>query len=588
MPLETTTPAASPVPEAPLRAPSRWVEREVSASTVDALVAQLGLARPLARVMAGRGVDSAGLADAWLAPRLQSLPDPLLLAGMAEAVERLVAALDRGETIGVFGDYDVDGVTSTTLLWEFLEALGARVVATLPDRLVEGYGLSRAGVDRLAGSGVKLIVTVDCGVTAHEEVDYARDRGLDVIVIDHHTVPVTLPRAVSVINPHRDDCRRGSEMLCAVGVTFNLCVAVRRHLRERGAFSATRPEPDLKAALDLVALGTVADVVPLVGENRVLVAAGLAAVRQGTRVGMRALLDVAGTRTSAIDAGTLGYQLGPRINAAGRLGDAMQAVQLLRSRDATEARRLAARLDAENAARRELERRIVAEAIRQVEASALLRAAPVLVVGDEGWHPGVVGIVASRLVDRFGRPAVVVGEGGRGSGRSVERFHLHEALCAVAAGAARGGLEGFGGHAHAAGVRLRAGALDQVREALVAEAAARLGTDELHRVHAHDGPLSLDEVDFALCQALERAAPCGRKNPEPTFLFRGVTPVGMRELAGGHLKATLESGRHVEMIAFGAAERAAQLGRTVDLLATPEINEFRGAKTLQLRVKDLR
>ncbi|MCC7107869.1 MAG: DHH family phosphoesterase [Deltaproteobacteria bacterium] len=306
MPLETTTPAASPVPEAPLRAPTRWVEREVNASTVDALVAQLELPRPRARVMAGRGVDSAGLADAWLSPRLQSLPDPLLLAGMAEAVERLVAALDRGETIGVFGDYDVDGVTSTTLLWEFLEALGARVVATLPDRLVEGYGLSRAGVDRLAGGGVKLIVTVDCGVTAHEEVDYARDRGLDVIVIDHHTVPVTLPRAVSVINPHRDDCHRGSEMLCAVGVTFNLCVAVRRHLRERGAFSATRPEPDLKGALDLVALGTVADVVPLVGENRVLVAAGLAAVRQGTRVGMRALLDVAGTRMSGIDAGTLG------------------------------------------------------------------------------------------------------------------------------------------------------------------------------------------------------------------------------------------------------------------------------------------
>lgn len=587
MPLESNSTKANP-PPAPLRAPTRWVEREASNQAVDALVAERGLPRPLARVMVGRGVDDVALADAWLSPRLQSLPDPLLLAGMAEAVERLVAAVERGETIGVFGDYDVDGVTSTTLLWEFLEALGAKVVATLPDRLVEGYGLSRTGVDRLAGSGATLIVTVDCGVTAHEEVDYARDRGLDVIVIDHHTVPVTLPRAVSVINPHRDDCHRGSEMLCAVGVTFNLCVAVRRHLRERGAFSATRPEPDLKSALDLVALGTVADVVPLLGENRVLVAAGLAAVRQGQRVGMRALLDVAGTRTSAIDAGTLGFQLGPRVNAAGRLGDAMQAVQLLRSQDPAEARRLAARLDSENAARRELERRIVADAIRQVEASALLRAAPVVVVGDEAWHPGVVGIVASRLVERFGRPAVVVGEGGRGSGRSVERFHLHEALCAVSKGEGGGGLEGFGGHAHAAGVRVRAGALDRFRDALMAEATAGLGSEEPHRVHSHDGPLTLDEVDFQLCRALQRAAPCGRKNPEPTFLFRDVAPVGMRELAGGHLKATLESRRHVEMIAFGAAERAAQLGRTVDVLATPEINEFRGALTLQLRVKDLR
>lgn len=581
---------APPLPavEVPSRAPTRWVERDAPPAVVDALVAAAGVPRPLARVMVGRGVGDPRQAEAWLSPRLQELPDPLKLAGMAEAIERLAHAVRRGETVGVFGDYDVDGVTSTTLLWGFLERLGVPVVATIPDRLVEGYGLSRGGVDRLAAAGAKLLITVDCGVTAHEEVDYAGERGLDVIVIDHHTVPVTLPRAVSVINPHRPDCARGSEMLCAVGVTFNLCLALRRHLREQGFFDAARPEPDLKEGLDLVALGTVADVVPLVGENRVLVAAGLQAVRQGRRVGMRALLEVAGTRRSAIDAGTLGFQLGPRINAAGRLGDAMQAVQLLRCQDEADARRLAGRLDAENAARRELERRIVAEAIRQVEASAELRGAPVVVVGDEAWHPGVVGIVASRLVERFGRPAVVVGEGGRGSGRSIERFHLHEGLCAVAAQPDAGGLEGFGGHAHAAGVRLRAGALGRFRQALTEVAAARLQEDDLHRVLPYDGNLAVADVDFALCRSLERAAPCGRKNPEPTFLFPAVSLVGMRELAGGHLKGTVDAARAVEVIAFGAAERAAQIGRTVELLATPEINEFRGAQTLQLRVKDFR
>ena len=578
-------PAKTP---APLRAPARWAEREAEAGAIDAVAVAGALSPPVARVLVGRGIDDASKVDGYLVPRLQALPDPLHLTGVAEAVERLAAALDRGETIGVFGDYDVDGVTSTTLLWDFLERLGARVVATIPDRLIEGYGLSRAGVDRLAAAGATLIVTVDCGVTAVAEVDDANAKGLDVVVIDHHTVPVTLPRAVAVINLHRTDCTRGSEALCAVGVTFNLCLALRRHLRERGFFSASRPEPDLKDALDLVALGTVADVVPLVGENRVLVSAGLAVVRQGKRTGMRALLEVAGTKLAAIDAGTLGYQLGPRLNAAGRLGDAMQAVRLLRATDALEARTLAVRLDGENGARRELERRIAAEAILQVEASEQLRSAPVLVVGDDAWHPGVVGIVASRLVERFGRPTVVVGEGGRGSGRSVERFHLHEALCAVAASPDRGGIDSFGGHAHAAGVRLQPGRFERFREALSEVAAARLDVADLQRVLLHDGPLDVVAVDFALCRALARAAPFGRKNPEPTFLFRGVAPVGLRELKGGHLKATLDSARHVEMIAFGAAERAAQIGRTIDVLATPEINEFRGAQSLQLRVKDFR
>jgi single-stranded-DNA-specific exonuclease len=409
---------------------------------------------------------------------------------------------------------------------------------------------------------------------------------VDVVVIDHHTVPVELPAAVAVINPHRADCTRGSEMLCAVGVTFNLVAAVKRALVARAWFDAApgglRPAPDLKTALDLVALGTVADVVPLVGENRILVHNGLKLLRQGRRLGMRALLDIAQVELADVDAGTLGFQLGPRVNAAGRLGDAMKAVALLRTADDDEAHRQAIRLDRENAARKDLERRIVAEAIAQVEQSALLREAPVIVVHDEGWHPGVVGIVASRLVDRFGRPSIVIGEGGRGSGRSIERFHLHEGLTAV-----KHTLAGYGGHAHAAGVRVAAGGVERFREELVQHARSVLSADDLHRVIVHDGPLAVSDVSLALVRALERAAPFGRKNPEPTFLFQSAALKNVRELPGGHVKGVVDPARGLEVIAFGAADRAGALARGVDFLATPELNTWRGASTLQLRVKDI-
>lgn len=580
----------------PLPRPSlSWTERVVDGALVDAVAAQHALPRAVARVLVGRGVSSLDAAAVYLQPSLKALPDPLRLAGVDAAVARIEHALARGERVGVFGDYDVDGVTSTTLLADFLEACGGDVTCTIPDRLVEGYGLSRAGVDRLVDAGCRLIVTVDCGVTNHDEVAYAAARGVDVVVVDHHTVPVELPRAFSVINPHRSDCTRGSEMLCAVGVTFNLAMALRRRLRERRWFSSSRPEPDLKDSLDLVALGTVADVVPLVGENRVLVHAGLKLLRQGKRAGMRALLDVAGVDATQVAAGDLGYQIGPRVNAAGRLGDAMQGVRLLRRHGEGMSKALAAALDAENAARREIEKQIVAEAIAQVERSPALREARAIVVGDERWHPGVVGIVASRLVDRFGRPAVVVGEGGRGSARSVERLHLHDALTRVKA-VVGDVITGFGGHHHAAGVRLAAGGLDRFRDAFLDDAQRALRPEDLHRVASHDGELDRGDLSFGFIDALENAAPFGRSNPEPTFVVSGVRMRGVRIVGTTHLKGTVDPaslpasvGRgRVDVIAFGAAEREAEWSGPVDLLASPEVNEFNGTKTVQLRVRDFR
>lgn len=573
--------ASSPRPKRAAK-PAKWLERTADPDVVRRLQDDADLPAPLARVMAGRGIDADG-AQPYLQPRLQQLPDPARLTGMQAAIDRLVFALKAKETVGIFGDYDVDGVTSTTLLWDVLEMLGGEVVATVPDRLVEGYGLSRAGVDRLVDGGAKLIVTVDCGVTAREEVAYAKEKGVDVIVIDHHTVPVELPAAVAVINPHRHDDDSGGEHLCAVGVTFNLCLALRRALRDQGLFTSSRPEPDLRKVMDLVALGTVADVVPLVQENRVFVQFGLKVMARGMRIGMDALLDVARLDRGRLASSALGFQLGPRINAAGRLGDAMKAVELLRSTSAPAAKRLAEQLDEENIARRDLEKRIVEQATKEIESSAEYDAARVLVVGDEDWHPGVVGIVASRLVERFGKPCVVVGSGGRGSGRSIPKFHLHEGLVAVSST-----LEGFGGHAHAAGVKVGAGKLGAFRDALVAHADEHLPAEDLGRVLLYDGDLPLEHIDEALCNVLRRAAPFGRANPEPVFRIPNVRPRAMRELNGGHFKAVVDRRRNIEAIHFGAIERMHEFDDTIDLLAVAEINEWKGTRRVQLRVRDFR
>lgn len=565
----------------PTRPTSRWEARPVQGADVDGLMDRHGVPEALARAMLGRGITDV-TAGAYLRPALRDLPDPSDLADMDRAIDRLAFSVRHGETVGIFGDYDVDGVTSTTVLWQVLEHLGVPVVATIPDRLAEGYGLSKAGVDRLVDGGAQLIVTVDCGVTAHDEVAYAVSRGVDVLVIDHHTVPVTLPNAVAVINPHRADCTRGAEHLCAVGVTFNLVMALRRHLRQTGFFTA-RAEPDLRDVLDLVALGTVADVVPLVEDNRVFVRHGLVHLARSARPGMAALLHVARVDPDQLSASTFGFALGPRINAAGRLGDAMQGVKLLRAQHPDKARRLAEHLDAENMARRSLEQMITEQATAQALALLESHTPHVLVVGDPGWHPGVVGIVASRLVDRFGRPAVVVGQGGKGSGRSVPAFHLHEALVAV-----QDTLAGFGGHAHAAGVKVADGGLETFRAALEAHAAAVLTADDLVRVMRHDGMLDLQDVDMGLVKQLGRAAPFGRANGEPTFVFPGLRAHGLRILKEKHVKGVVDPTRGVEFIGFGMVDKAPLFDGPVDLLATPQINTWRGMSRLQLRVRDVR
>ena len=568
----SAAPAPAPTPAAP---------------SDDAPAARLAAAlriHPLAaRVLVRRGLAAPDDAARFLSPRLEDLPDPSTMLGMTAAVDRIVRAVEAGERICCYGDYDVDGVTSTTLLSTFLRAAGADVETYVPHRLVEGYGLNAAAVERLAARGVKLLVTLDCGITSVAEVAHAARLGVDVVVVDHHTVPVELPAACAILNPHQPGCGYPSRHLAAVGVTFNLVLALRRRLRERNRFGPDRPEPNLRASLDLVALGTIADVVPLVEVNRTLVRFGLAELGKARRPGVRSLLRVAGVPAGEVTAGQVGFRIAPRVNAAGRLDDAGRGVRLLSTADAAEADALAEELDRENRARQEIERRMLEEAIEDA-AERVAAGARGLVLSRPGWHPGVVGIVASRIVERFHRPTVLVGisDGtGKGSGRSIPAFHLHEALSACS-----GHLQRFGGHRHAAGVTVAPEAIPAFREAFERHAADRLADEDLVPRVRLEGWVDAADLDERAATDIDRLAPFGAGNPEPVFGVRG-RPTRARQVGAGgvHLKLTLADR---EAIAFQMGDRLPLCSGVVEAAVSVGFDDWDGHRRLQLRVRDLR
>ncbi len=551
------------------------------------LASALGLPELVARVLVARGLGDPEAAAAFLSPDLGSLHDPFRLKDMDRAVARLRRALEAGERITVYGDYDVDGVTSTASLVRFLGAVGADVDAYIPRRLEEGYGLNLDAVERLAGQGTRLLVTCDCGVTAVEEVDRAVALGVDVVVIDHHRVPATLPRAAAILNPYQAGCDFPFQHLAAVGVVFNLLLALRRTLRDAGWFTDRGlSEPNLKQFLDLVALGTVADVVPLQDENRVLVAHGLQLLAEGRRPGIRALKAVAGVEAGQVTAGQVGFRLGPRINAAGRLDDARAGLRLLLAETEAEAMPLAEALDRANTERREIERRILGEAAALAETrDPALRG---LVLAGEGWHRGVVGIVASRIVERFHRPALVLAlEDGkaRGSGRSYAGFHLHDALVAC-----EGHLTRYGGHRAAAGLELPAGELGAFQAEFEAICADRLDPEDLVPILRADAEVDPADLTWELCAAVERLAPFGMGHPAPVLVVRGAQLegghlVGRRDDGPGHLKARLGE---VEAIGFDLGGELDTIARgPVDLAFTLGFNWWRGRARVQATIKAL-
>jgi len=547
------------------------------------LAAALNIAPLVARLLVLRGQDSPESARSYLGATLADLPDPFLMEGMTAAVERLIRAVENGERVRIHGDYDVDGISGTSLLVELLRLLGARVDYHIPLRLRDGYGLSADALRLAAGDGISLVVSVDCGVTAAAEARLARELGLDLIITDHHQVPPELPDALAVVNPHQPGCAFPDKNLSGVGVAFFVLAALRQTLRRRGRFE-NRPEPDLRQYLDLVALGTIADVVPLTGINRILVKRGLALIGEGRRVGIEALRKVGAVET--VDAMAVGFRLAPRLNAAGRLEDAGLGVELLLETDASAAAEIAARLDRFNAERQGIEKQVFAQARERAE-KELPQEQRSIVLADERWHPGVIGIVASRMVERFHRPSILIGlsEGeGKGSGRSVRGFHLVEAL--------RGCSEhlcGFGGHAFAAGISLSEGSVAGFAQAFEMQARAGLSEEQLTARIFYDGGCDPGMLDLPLLEQLSELAPFGAGNPEPLFLLRDVQARSPRVLGSSHLAFEIFAGeQRLRCIAFGMARQIETLGGPVDLLAVPEFNHWKGRKSIQLRVRDLR
>jgi single-stranded-DNA-specific exonuclease len=557
--------------------PPDWQAVSVDDAIVGALAAELKI-RPLtARILLGRGIGEVAHATRFLAPRLSDLRPPEGMADLGKALDRIEAALGAGETIGVFGDYDVDGVTTAAVLATTFRAFGGKVVPRCASRDA-GYGLGPEDVARFAADGCTVLVTGDCGTSDHEALRAARERGLDVIVIDHHQLPEGKTDAFALINPLRPDDAFPFKGLASCGVAFYLAASLRSRLREH------YPAFDPRDLLDLVALGTIADLVPLVDENRILVAQGLRALGTRKRPAIAALAAKAERAEGALTAHDVGFRFAPRLNAAGRLGEAQLALDLLLAPDAATAARLADELEDKNTERQRIQELVWTEALvavgEQIDAGA-----PALVVGAEGWHPGVVGIIAARLVDKFARPAVVVGfrgGEGRGSARTVPGFDLFAALSRSAEPLLR-----FGGHAAAAGMSVAFDKLGAFRAAFAVAIHAQAVGRAAPTMRV-DAVVELGELDVSFAEELGRLAPFGASNAEPLFALRGVTTQATRRVGQGHLQLTLmDHGAVSEAIAFGMADRDPGTGAAVDLLATAELDTFRGARRARLKVRHL-
>jgi single-stranded-DNA-specific exonuclease len=565
------------------RTASRWSLIEPDPRAENALARELGVRPLVARLLANRGLREPAIAASFLDCSLsRSLRSPMLFGEMQTAARRILDALRRQERIAIYGDYDVDGITSSTQLVSFLRELGCEPILHIPHRMRDGYGLKATALRELGERGARLVITADCGAAAHAEIAEGARLGLDLIVCDHHQNPAVRPPALAVLNPVVSDAGFPFSGLSAAGVVFYLLMGTRMLLRETGGVV-----PDLRRYLDLAALGTVADLVPLLEENRVFVKYGLREIAQSRRPGLQALLEVGGVEEVTVD--SLGFRLGPRLNASGRLADATRAVELLTSRDLTTARPLATELDRQNSARRGIEGAIVEEAERMIAAMDDRDRRRSFVLASEGWHAGVIGVVASRVVERHFRPVVLLaieGDLARGSARGIPSVHLFEALrrCSDL-------LERYGGHRMAAGLTVRVERLkqfaDRFEDTIAATAPSAGFVPELFV----DARLDLEELGPEVMEDIAKLEPYGQANPRPLFLAEGLEVVSSRVVGERHLKLALRRGggrRIFDGIAFGRAEEQPAPGTAVDLLFSPELSRWDGYDRLQLIVKDLR
>jgi single-stranded-DNA-specific exonuclease len=564
------------------RPPSRWVLPSApDAAAVSALASELHLPPVICELLLRRGFDTPEYAKRYLRPRLDQLHDPALMLGMDVAVDRIVRAIQGGERIVVHGDYDVDGMASTAVLLRTIRKLGGNAIPFIPRRIEDGYDLTMAGVNAAIAAGATVLVTCDCGTNALAPVEAACKAGLDVIITDHHLPSGPLPECLAVLNPKRDGCEYPDKDLAAVGIAFKLALALTRAM---GGV-----EDDVYRLLDLVALATIADVAPLRGENRVLARAGLKVMKESPNPGLRALMRSSGLEGKPLNAGRIGFILAPRLNAVGRLGHALRGVELLMSEDEHEANEIARELEELNRTRQDVDRKTLARARELIEALDL-DSTHGIVLAEEGWHPGVIGIVASRLLEEHGRPVLLIaldGEEGKGSGRSISAFDLHAALAEC-----RDLLIRFGGHRAAAGVTVSRANVPELARRFNEIALAQLTVDDLTAELRVDLELPISAATFELEALLRHFEPFGPSNPTPVLVSRGVRLAAPARVMGdGHLKLRLQSGAgEIEAIGWGMASLAGELdvATPFDIAYRLERDDWNGVPRLQAKLAGVR
>lgn len=566
--------------------PRKWVLRRSQPAQWRRLQEAFDLHPLTAQLLFQRGFSDLDKLDAFLNPSLARMHDPYLMKDMERAVHEVLRALDAGQRIIIHGDYDVDGICSVSVLYAFLRALGADVDYFIPTREQDGYGIAPPTVQRFADQGYDLLISADCGVSNTEAIRLARARDMRVVVVDHHTVPELLPPANAILNPLQRDCDFPFKELAAVGVAFNFVVALRKELRSRGVFAHVN-EPDLRAQLDLVAMGTIADVMPLIDENRIFVRSGLEILASKKRPGVAALMERIGRPDTQVNTQTVSYGIAPRLNAAGRIGDASICVELLTTRSYQRALELAEQLDMMNRRRQEVERGILDEVLTKAQAEVAQDRKILLIAGVE-WPGGVLGIVASRLTERYHRPAIIVSlqDGvAKGSARSIEGLDILDIL-------RRSDhlLSTYGGHTAAAGLSFRARDLDALRDALNQSANQVLQTSGLPTPKILlDGRVALGELDERFVRDLARLAPFGMANAEPIFLAEHTVASRARVVGGDHLRARFrDDTAALDAIGFSLADREPLLNSAVAIAFSPRHSTFRGRARLEMHLKDIR
>ena len=564
---------------------TQWKIIENHDTDKNALSKKLGIHPLLAKILVNRNLTTAETAQIFLNPSLKDLHNPFLMKDMQKGVDHLIKAIYQNKKIMIYGDYDADGVTSLVLLVKFLRNIHRKVDFYIPSRMDEGYGLNKNVIDQMKHNQVGLIVTVDCGVSEGDHIAYARNHGIDTIILDHHEIPDAMPTAVAIINPKQADCLFPFKHLSAVGIVFNFLIALRSQLRKDG-FWNNHPYPNLKQYLDIVALGTIGDIAPLVDENRIFAKFGLDLMTENPRTGIRALKEVANIETQVIDSTRSSFCLIPRINAAGRIASASDAVNLLLTEDINEARIIAQRLDTLNHKRRIMEKEMLHEIIEMMNHDKGKNQRHSIVFASDKWHPGVIGIVASRLVDRFGRPAIIISmkDGiGKGSGRSVRGFNIYQSLkeCEPL-------LISYGGHRFAAGISIDERNVNEFSLLFDQAASSEISHDDFVAETLIDSQCDLDELSHNFITEMSNLAPYGSKNPEPVLCVKNAS-IGMSSVVGNnHLRMRIhKDGTSCNSIWFSKGQLIeAMTDQVMDIAFTPQLNYWNGTADIQLKLID--